>query len=120
MSDELVVVTVTYSPGPHLDRFLATMAHATEHPVTVVMADNVTEALPNDDAVVAVNTPTPVPVLVRSRPATATLVWPSSVTATVMLELPNNAHGLAAHDLDQIFHRSPLRLSGVAALVAWW
>jgi N-acetylglucosaminyl-diphospho-decaprenol L-rhamnosyltransferase len=40
LSDELVVVTVTYSPGPHLDRFLATMAHATERPVTVVMADN--------------------------------------------------------------------------------
>ncbi len=40
MSDELVVVTVTYSPGPHLDRFLATMAHATERQVTVVMADN--------------------------------------------------------------------------------
>ncbi|BCI52117.1 dTDP-Rha--alpha-D-GlcNAc-pyrophosphate polyprenol alpha-3-L-rhamnosyltransferase [Mycolicibacterium litorale] len=40
MSDELVVVTVTYSPGPHLDRFLATLAHATDRPVTVVMADN--------------------------------------------------------------------------------
>lgn len=40
MSDELIVVTVTYSPGPHLDRFLATLAHATERPVTVVMADN--------------------------------------------------------------------------------
>jgi N-acetylglucosaminyl-diphospho-decaprenol L-rhamnosyltransferase len=40
LSDELVVVTVTYSPGPHLDRFLATMAHATERPVTVLMADN--------------------------------------------------------------------------------
>jgi N-acetylglucosaminyl-diphospho-decaprenol L-rhamnosyltransferase len=40
LSDELVVVTVTYSPGPHLDRFLATMAHATERPVTIVMADN--------------------------------------------------------------------------------
>ena len=40
MSDELVVVTVTYSPGPHLDRFLATMSHATDRPVTVVMADN--------------------------------------------------------------------------------
>jgi N-acetylglucosaminyl-diphospho-decaprenol L-rhamnosyltransferase len=40
LSDELVVVTVTYSPGPHLDRFLATMAHATERQVTVVMADN--------------------------------------------------------------------------------
>ena len=36
----LVVVTVTYSPGPHLDRFLATLSHATERPVTVVMADN--------------------------------------------------------------------------------
>ncbi|MBX7434437.1 glycosyltransferase family 2 protein [Mycobacterium sp. Y57] len=40
MSDELYVVTVTYSPGPHLDRFLATLAHATDRPVTVVMADN--------------------------------------------------------------------------------
>ncbi|HKH52397.1 MAG TPA: glycosyltransferase family 2 protein [Mycobacterium sp.] len=40
MSDELVVVTVTYSPGPHLDRFLATLSHATERPVTVIMADN--------------------------------------------------------------------------------
>ncbi|OBF46979.1 glycosyltransferase family 2 protein [Mycolicibacterium monacense] len=40
MSDELVVVTVTYSPGPHLDRFLATLAHATDRPVSVVMADN--------------------------------------------------------------------------------
>lgn len=40
MSDELVVVTVTYSPGPHLDRFLATLALATERPVTVIMADN--------------------------------------------------------------------------------
>ncbi|MFY9922619.1 MAG: glycosyltransferase family 2 protein [Mycobacterium sp.] len=40
MSDELVVVTVTYSPGPHLGRFLATLSHATERPVTVIMADN--------------------------------------------------------------------------------
>ncbi len=40
MSDELVVITVTYSPGPHLDRFLATLAHATDRPVSVVMADN--------------------------------------------------------------------------------
>jgi N-acetylglucosaminyl-diphospho-decaprenol L-rhamnosyltransferase len=40
VSDELVVVTVTYSPGPHLDRFLATLSHATDRPVTVVMADN--------------------------------------------------------------------------------
>ncbi|WP_193045953.1 glycosyltransferase family 2 protein [Mycolicibacterium baixiangningiae] len=40
MSDGLVVVTVTYSPGPHLDRFLATLAHATDRPVSVVMADN--------------------------------------------------------------------------------
>ena len=36
----MIVVTVTYSPGPHLDRFLASLAHATELPVTVVMADN--------------------------------------------------------------------------------
>jgi N-acetylglucosaminyl-diphospho-decaprenol L-rhamnosyltransferase len=38
--EELTVVTVTYSPGPHLDRFLASLAHATDLPVTVVMADN--------------------------------------------------------------------------------
>lgn len=40
MSEHLFIVTVTYSPGPHLDRFLASLAHATERPVTVVMADN--------------------------------------------------------------------------------
>ncbi|MDW5612018.1 glycosyltransferase family 2 protein [Mycolicibacterium sp. D5.8-2] len=40
MSDELFVVTVTYSPGPHLDRFLATLSLATDRPVTVIMADN--------------------------------------------------------------------------------
>lgn len=40
MTEELTVVTVTYSPGPHLDRFLASLAHATERAVTVVMADN--------------------------------------------------------------------------------
>lgn len=40
MTDELTVVTVTYSPGPHLERFLSTLAHATDLPVTVVMADN--------------------------------------------------------------------------------
>ena len=31
---------MTYSPGPHLDRFLASLSHATERPVTVLMADN--------------------------------------------------------------------------------
>lgn len=36
----LVVVTVTYSPGPHLDRFLASLALATDRPVKVIMADN--------------------------------------------------------------------------------
>jgi N-acetylglucosaminyl-diphospho-decaprenol L-rhamnosyltransferase len=40
VSDELVVVTVTYSPGPHLDRFLSTLSHATDRAVTVIMADN--------------------------------------------------------------------------------
>jgi len=40
VSDELVVITVTYSPGPHLNRFLASLSHATDRPVTVVMADN--------------------------------------------------------------------------------
>jgi len=40
VSDVLPVVTVTYSPGPHLDRFLASLSHATERPVSVLMADN--------------------------------------------------------------------------------
>lgn len=40
MSDVLPVVTVTYSPGPHLDRFLASLALATDRPVQVLMADN--------------------------------------------------------------------------------
>ena len=40
VSDELTVITVTYSPGLHLHRFLATLAHATDRPVSVVMADN--------------------------------------------------------------------------------
>jgi N-acetylglucosaminyl-diphospho-decaprenol L-rhamnosyltransferase len=40
VSDELVVVTVTYSPGPHLDRFLGTLSLATDRAVTVIMADN--------------------------------------------------------------------------------
>jgi N-acetylglucosaminyl-diphospho-decaprenol L-rhamnosyltransferase len=40
VSDVLPVVTVTYSPGPHLDRFLATLSHATERPVSVLIADN--------------------------------------------------------------------------------
>ena len=40
VSDELTVVTVTYSPGPHLERFLASLSLATDRPVTVVMADN--------------------------------------------------------------------------------
>jgi N-acetylglucosaminyl-diphospho-decaprenol L-rhamnosyltransferase len=40
VSDVLPVVTVTYSPGPHLDRFLASLSHATDRPVSVLMADN--------------------------------------------------------------------------------
>jgi N-acetylglucosaminyl-diphospho-decaprenol L-rhamnosyltransferase len=49
VSDELVVITVTYSPGPHLDRFMASLAHATDRPVTVVMADNgSTDGAPED------------------------------------------------------------------------
>ena len=36
----LVVVTVTYSPGPHLDRYLASLSLATDRPLTVIMADN--------------------------------------------------------------------------------
>ncbi len=40
MESSLTVVTVTYSPGTHLDRFLSSLTVATERPVTVVMADN--------------------------------------------------------------------------------
>ncbi|MCG5431631.1 glycosyltransferase family 2 protein [Mycobacterium sp. MYCO198283] len=36
----MAVVTVTYSPGPHLDRFLASLGHATTREVSVVLADN--------------------------------------------------------------------------------
>ncbi len=40
MTDVLPVVTVTYSPGPHLERFLASLSMATERPVSVLLADN--------------------------------------------------------------------------------
>jgi N-acetylglucosaminyl-diphospho-decaprenol L-rhamnosyltransferase len=40
VDDALAVVTVTYSPGPHLERFLSSLSHATERPVTVIIADN--------------------------------------------------------------------------------
>ncbi len=40
MTDVLPVVAVTYSPGPHLERFLASLSLATERPVSVVLADN--------------------------------------------------------------------------------
>ena len=42
MSDEsgLTVVTVTYSPGSHLDRFLSSLTVATDRPLRVVIADN--------------------------------------------------------------------------------
>ena len=36
----LTVVTVTYSPGSHLDRFLSSLTVATDRPLTVVLADN--------------------------------------------------------------------------------
>ena len=46
-----MVVTVTYSPGPHLDRFLASLGQATNRPVTVIMADNgSTDGVPEDAA----------------------------------------------------------------------
>ncbi|MCV7227155.1 glycosyltransferase family 2 protein [Mycolicibacterium komossense] len=38
--DDLPVVTVTYSPGSHLERFLSSLTLATDRPVHVVMADN--------------------------------------------------------------------------------
>ncbi|WP_168209401.1 glycosyltransferase family 2 protein [Mycobacterium helveticum] len=34
------MVTVTYSPGPHLERFLASLSLATDRPVEVLLADN--------------------------------------------------------------------------------
>ena len=37
---ELTVVTVTYSPGSHLERFLSSLTVATDRPVHVIMADN--------------------------------------------------------------------------------
>ncbi len=40
MSDVLPVVTVTYSPGSHLGRFLASLPLATDRPVRVLLADN--------------------------------------------------------------------------------
>ncbi|MGU3431552.1 glycosyltransferase family 2 protein [Actinomycetes bacterium M1A6_2h] len=40
MSDHVAVVTVTYSPGEHLDRFLTSLTRATTRPVSVIMADN--------------------------------------------------------------------------------
>ena len=39
-SRPLTVVTVTYSPGSHLDRFLSSLTVATDRPLTVVLADN--------------------------------------------------------------------------------
>jgi N-acetylglucosaminyl-diphospho-decaprenol L-rhamnosyltransferase len=38
--DELAVVTVTYSPGETLERFLDTLGKATTRPVRVILADN--------------------------------------------------------------------------------
>jgi N-acetylglucosaminyl-diphospho-decaprenol L-rhamnosyltransferase len=40
VSDLLPVVTVTFSPGHHLERFLASLAMATEREVNVLLADN--------------------------------------------------------------------------------
>lgn len=34
------MVTVTYSPGSHLERFLSSLTVATDRPVKVIMADN--------------------------------------------------------------------------------
>jgi N-acetylglucosaminyl-diphospho-decaprenol L-rhamnosyltransferase len=38
--DELAVVTITYSPGEVLDRFLDTLTKATTRPYSVILADN--------------------------------------------------------------------------------
>lgn len=40
MSAPLAVVTVTYSPGEHLQTFLESLTAATTRPVTVILADN--------------------------------------------------------------------------------
>ncbi|MGX9215751.1 glycosyltransferase family 2 protein [Mycobacteroides abscessus subsp. abscessus] len=37
---QVAVVTVTYSPGEHLHRFLRTLRHATDLPLRVILADN--------------------------------------------------------------------------------
>ncbi|MEO8816558.1 MAG: glycosyltransferase family 2 protein, partial [Mycobacterium sp.] len=51
MSDALPVVTVTYSPGWHLDRFLTSLSLATDRPVQVVLADNgSTDGVPQEAA----------------------------------------------------------------------
>lgn len=49
VTDELPVVTVTYSPGEHLERFLSSLTVATDHAVSVVIADNgSTDGAPED------------------------------------------------------------------------
>ncbi len=40
MSSKLAVVTVTYSPGEHLEHFLSTLADATVENPQVILADN--------------------------------------------------------------------------------
>jgi N-acetylglucosaminyl-diphospho-decaprenol L-rhamnosyltransferase len=40
VTDALVVVTVTYSPGPHHGRFPASLPRAIERPVAVAVADS--------------------------------------------------------------------------------
>ena len=42
MNDEqaLTVVTVAYSSGSHLDRFLSSLTVATDRPLNVIIADN--------------------------------------------------------------------------------
>ncbi|MGV0873041.1 glycosyltransferase family 2 protein [Mycolicibacterium sp. XJ879] len=93
MSDNLVVVTVTYSPGPHLDRFLASLAHATDRPVTVIMADNgSTDGAPEEALQRYPN--------VRLLPTGANLGYGSAVNRAVSEYLKGTA---AASDCSDLF-----------------
>ncbi|MEE2035084.1 glycosyltransferase family 2 protein [Rhodococcus chondri] len=52
MNSTLAVVTVTYSPGEHLEKFLSSLADATTRPTRVIMADNgSTDGMPEAAAV---------------------------------------------------------------------
>ena len=68
MNDEqaLAVVTVAYSWGPHLDRFLSSLTVATDRPLRVIIADNgSTDGAPEEAPVRYPGTPRQTPPAVR-------------------------------------------------------